>query len=68
MDNIPVTTEVYMYQINDFLADVGGYLGLLIGASVLTLVEYFISAAEFAKRKLGGGRSSENRKSHIATN
>ena len=27
------------YEILDFLSDVGGYLGLLLGASVLTLCE-----------------------------
>ena len=32
--------EYELYPIESFVADVGGYLGLLLGASILSLVEY----------------------------
>ena len=32
--------EYELYPIESFIADVGGYLGLLLGASILSLVEY----------------------------
>jgi hypothetical protein len=58
-NDIPVNTESYSYTSTSLLADIGGYLGLLIGASVLTLVEYFIAAANFIRRKLGMDKSKE---------
>jgi hypothetical protein len=35
-----VQEEYELYPIESFIADVGGYLGLLLGASILSLVEY----------------------------
>ena len=32
--------EYELYPIESFIADVRGYLGLLLGASILSLVEY----------------------------
>ena len=32
--------EYELYPIESFIADVGGYLGLLLGAIILSLVEY----------------------------
>ena len=34
--------EYLTYDSNDFLADVGGYLGLLLGHSVLTICDWLI--------------------------
>jgi hypothetical protein len=61
--DIPVTTEVYLYSFNDFIADVGGYLGLLIGASVLTLVEYFLHVARVVMKKLNKKKTRKKRAS-----
>ena len=35
-----VQEEYWLYPFESFMADVGGYLGLLLGASILSLVEY----------------------------
>ncbi len=48
----PVSTEVYMYDVDDFVADVGGYLGLLIGASVISVVDYVIDVARAVASKI----------------
>ena len=42
--------EYVMYDMNDFIADVGGYLGLLLGHSVLSV--YFMSVEWFAQTKV----------------
>ena len=34
--------EYLTYDNNDFLADVGGYLGLLLGHSVLTICDWLV--------------------------
>ena len=36
---IDVTEEYFLYGMDSFIADVGGFLGLLLGASLLSLVE-----------------------------
>ena len=41
---IPVHEQKYGYILDDFIADVGGYLGLLLGASMWSLYEIFIEA------------------------
>ena len=43
--NSEVKTEFLVYGRNDFTADVGGYLGLLLGHSVLSFYDGFISLA-----------------------
>ena len=42
--------EYIVYDINDFIADVGGYLGLLLGHSVLSI--YFTSVEWFTHTKI----------------
>ena len=34
-----VTEEYLLYGLDSFIADVGGFLGLLLGASLLSLIE-----------------------------
>ena len=34
---VPVTEDIYLYGFTNFLADIGGYLGLLLGASILSI-------------------------------
>ena len=49
---IPLTEEFIVYKMADFLADFGGYLGLLIGASAFTIYEGFeILLAKFQSRE-----------------
>ena len=36
-----VTEEYPLFGIDSYFADVGGYLGLLLGASILNMVELF---------------------------
>ncbi len=40
--------QFVIYTTNDFIADIGGYLGLLLGHSVLSV---YISAAAWVKTK-----------------
>ena len=42
--------EYVIYDMNDFIADVGGYLGLLLGHSVLSI--YFMSVEWFRHTKI----------------
>ena len=42
--------EYVIYDMNDFIADVGGYLGLLLGHSVLSI--YFMSVEWFTHTKI----------------
>ena len=42
--------EYIVYEINDFIADVGGYLGLLLGHSMLSI--YYMSVEWFAHTKI----------------
>ena len=49
---IPLTEEFIVYKFSDFLADFGGYLGLLLGASAFTIYEGFeILLAKLQSRK-----------------
>ena len=42
---VMVREEFYAYDVNNFIADVGGFLGLLLGQSVLSLVDSIEQAA-----------------------
>ena len=37
---VPVTKEKYLYLFGDMFADIGGYVGILLGYSVLNLVDF----------------------------
>ena len=51
---VTTQTEVLLYGLPDVVADVGGYLGLLLGASVLTIYELVESfSIRVAKRYAG---------------
>ena len=52
--DIKVTEEVELYNLSKFIADFGGYLGLLLGASLITFFDGFIWFLSFAKEKLFG--------------
>lgn len=41
----------FMYSVDNFIADIGGYMGLLLGASVLNLYTMAVGRA-----KQGNGR------------
>ena len=51
---IEVLEEKPLYNVNNFIADVGGYLGLLLGASVLTIYQDIL---DFVANK-GKGRET----------
>ena len=52
--NLYVSREVPLYDINSFIADVGGYLGLLLGASVISLYEWFMEMLQALSSKFAG--------------
>ena len=63
--NLYLSREVVLYDENNFIADVGGYLGLLLGASVMTLYEWIVDALELATSKYSKSRhrgKAKNRK------
>ena len=48
---VPVTRERKMYTADNLVADVGGYLGLLLGASALALFDHLLDMVKaLAKR------------------
>ena len=49
--NVYVDKEVLLYDGNNFIADSGGYLGLLLGASVITLYEWLEKVARKGWRR-----------------
>ena len=51
---IEVTEEYELYDFTDFLSDVGGYFGLLLGASLLSMIEIIFEFFEdqYSKRRL----------------
>ena len=64
--SVTVVEEKWLYDKDDFIADVGGYLGLLLGASVISIAQ---AVVEFVRAKgwtCSGcrkkGKEQENRK------
>ena len=51
-NDIEVTEEVELYNLGKFIADFGGYLGLLLGASLITFFDGFILFLSLTKEKL----------------
>ena len=45
-----------IYDLNDYIADVGGYLGLLIGQSLFTM---YVMAEEWMKRRMRRKKGKE---------
>ena len=43
---IEVKERVWLYDGNDLVADIGGFLGLLLGASIYTLADLLLSNVE----------------------
>ena len=54
-DKYPVKNQFYIYSTSNLIADFGGYLGLLLGYSLLgfydTLVDFFEYARKMCKEK-----------------
>jgi hypothetical protein len=40
---VNVMQEISLYGLSNFIADFGGYLGLLLGASLITIYEEIVS-------------------------
>ena len=51
-----------VYQISDFFSDVGGYLGLLLGQSILTGLHAVIDGWAIRRKCCGGNRKKLNKK------
>ena len=54
-DKYPVKTQFYIYSTSNLIADFGGYLGLLLGYSLLgfydTLADFFEYTRKMCKEK-----------------
>ena len=50
---IQMIEDIELYKFTNFLADIGGYLGLLLGASVLSISEGVLNSVErwFSKKE-----------------
>ena len=51
---VETVSEQYLYDFNNLLADAGGYLGLLMGASLLTFYEVAADLMEKIVQKFCG--------------
>ena len=46
---MPLSQHVKLYNFGNFVADVGGYLGLFLGASILSISDGIISGLKYLK-------------------
>lgn len=44
--------QYYQYDMKGFFADIGGLLGLLLGASLLSLYDFIVASAVNVKKKV----------------
>ena len=47
----PVETEIYIYDFNNLIGDVGGILGLLLGASLMSAIDFVINCVKKKRRQ-----------------
>ncbi len=47
MFQVRVTSEVLLYNFQNFVADFGGYLGLLLGSSIPAIYEALIEVTSY---------------------
>ena len=64
---VKIFTYHYLYDGTDFLADVGGYLGLFLGFSVFSLVEIVEKYIEILNKKRKETRELESPKTELDT-
>ena len=55
--SIPVEKQVLVYEMSNLIADVGGYLGLLLGSSIYSFYKE-IAAFTKAKKSIFCGKKS----------
>ena len=48
--------QYYIHNWYSFLADIGGYMGLLLGCSLLSLYDEAVGLLKYLKQKLNGCR------------
>ena len=53
--NVEHTTEEWLYDISNFIGDVGGYIGLLLGASMVSVYSMLMDLLKALARKLSNG-------------
>ena len=51
-DKVQVSKEIQIYGFSQFIADFGGYLGLLLGSSLLTIFDEVCLFTSYVKSKL----------------
>ena len=59
--NYEVTKEYYTYDTNSFIADVGGYLGLCLGLSLLSFFDLGVYSGLWILAKLRGNVSKKEK-------
>ena len=66
---INVRSSVYSYSIASLIADIGGYLGLLLGFSVLDLTsvvkQFLFSSWKKLHYKIKSGRAAKNKQNEM---
>ena len=53
--------QYYQYDMKGFFADLGGLLGLLLGASLLSLYDFVVASAMHVRKKVSIWRGRKNR-------
>jgi hypothetical protein len=53
---VPVTHTILTYELMQFIADVGGLLGLFMGCSLLSIVEVLFDGIEWCVKKIMDAR------------
>ena len=64
-DNVYVEKETWLYDRINFVADVGGYLGLLLGVSAVSCFECFKMAFKRLKKKLRAHRANGKNRAQL---
>ena len=60
--DVLVEEEKWLYESSDFIGDVGGYMGLLLGASIISVYVFVVECAKGWAAACKRGRSAKRRK------
>lgn len=67
-DEIFEYENLVSYQLQNFIADFGGYLGLCLGCSLLSIIEIFYLFSSHFMKKKNKVHSAEDRKGNEVEN